>query len=221
MPVKSTTIPNWPFSPTWLSLATPIPKIETGHQTIPTVPATKPSFPGLSSPTPAPPPRLIYPTIDLAPAPSNTEIPPPSEVPIEPTLELNPSIPDPPDSPIIPDPPALPNPVPAEVTIPLATPDPLPAEATIPLAPEATPISPPPPETIEPPSIPQPADPLPDEFPPALEAPDMHETSQDGTCGGHRGLACPKPSCCSQWWFCGNTPSHCGEGCNPAYGSCG
>ncbi|KAE8454286.1 hypothetical protein EG329_005211 [Mollisiaceae sp. DMI_Dod_QoI] len=43
--------------------------------------------------------------------------------------------------------------------------------------------------------------------------------STDGTCGGTK--ECRQGFCCSGSGFCGDTPMHCGAGCNPTYGKCG
>ncbi|KAK3843523.1 MAG: hypothetical protein J3R72DRAFT_440220 [Linnemannia gamsii] len=38
---------------------------------------------------------------------------------------------------------------------------------------------------------------------------------------GPDGGSCPPGLCCSSAGFCGNTPFHCGDGCQPDYGTCG
>ncbi|KAH7077904.1 hypothetical protein BKA63DRAFT_564457 [Paraphoma chrysanthemicola] len=47
--------------------------------------------------------------------------------------------------------------------------------------------------------------------------------STDGTCGGTTGFKCKGSiygNCCSKWGFCGNSPEHCDEGCEPSFGFC-
>lgn len=47
--------------------------------------------------------------------------------------------------------------------------------------------------------------------------------SPDGTCGGANKYQCKGTSfgdCCSPAGFCGKSTDHCGQGCQPAFGSC-
>jgi hypothetical protein len=41
-----------------------------------------------------------------------------------------------------------------------------------------------------------------------------------GACGPSVSSKCPADQCCSQWGFCGTTSSHCGTGCQAAWGTC-
>lgn len=43
------------------------------------------------------------------------------------------------------------------------------------------------------------------------------QCSGSQTCAGQTAFG----SCCSKYGFCGNTPLHCGDGCMPAFGTCG
>ncbi|KAF2690172.1 carbohydrate-binding module family 18 protein [Lentithecium fluviatile CBS 122367] len=44
--------------------------------------------------------------------------------------------------------------------------------------------------------------------------------SPDGTCGGANGYSCTPGNCCSQHGWCGVTSDHCGEDCQPLFGTC-
>ncbi|CAN0477302.1 unnamed protein product, partial [Discosporangium mesarthrocarpum] len=47
-------------------------------------------------------------------------------------------------------------------------------------------------------------------------------TCWPGICGVSSGIdkSCGAGFCCSQYDFCGNTEEHCGDGCQPTFGSC-
>lgn len=42
----------------------------------------------------------------------------------------------------------------------------------------------------------------------------------DASCGGGTFHKCADDKCCSQYGFCGDTPAHCGTGCQADYGQC-
>ncbi|KAF2105313.1 hypothetical protein BDV96DRAFT_470833, partial [Lophiotrema nucula] len=51
----------------------------------------------------------------------------------------------------------------------------------------------------------------------------IKKVSADGSYAGANGYTCLgsfSGSCCSQYGWCGLTTDHCGNGCNPAFGSC-
>lgn len=47
------------------------------------------------------------------------------------------------------------------------------------------------------------------------------EVSPDNSCGGASGYTCPSNMpCCSKYGWCGSSDQHCGDGCQPSYGTC-
>eukprot|EP00833_Pecoramyces_ruminatium_P002194 jgi/Orpsp1_1/1176226/evm.model.c7180000056867.1 len=48
---------------------------------------------------------------------------------------------------------------------------------------------------------------------------EYEEPNITGECGPSKGK-CPRGQCCSQYGYCGSETSHCGIGCQPAYGIC-
>ncbi|KAH6842436.1 family 18 glycosyl hydrolase [Chaetomium sp. MPI-CAGE-AT-0009] len=44
--------------------------------------------------------------------------------------------------------------------------------------------------------------------------------SPDASCGANTFFKCSEGNCCGQYGFCGNTPAHCGTGCQAGFGRC-